>query len=89
MKYKITPYLVFTSGVLFGVLMTSLGYNKVVVPLREELEKVNTVSKLILDTDRWLWETIDNTDDVELWAQELKDRLSYIEMIIALYSVEE
>ena len=89
MKDKITPYFLFASGLCAGVLVSFIGYQRVLVPLQEELEKLNTVSSLILDTDRWLWETIDNTEDIELWASELKERLSYIEMIIALYSVEE
>ena len=89
MKDKITPYFLFAAGLGAGIFGASVWYQRMVVPLREELDKANTISKLILDTDRWLWETIDQMDEIESWAEELKERLNYIEMVIALYSVEE
>jgi hypothetical protein len=89
MKDKKTQYLLFGSGVLVGVLATYAVLAKEHSDLFVKAEKIRTVADLVLEMDKWIWMTIDDPVDTEKWAEELKDRLEYIEMIIALYSFEE
>lgn len=89
MDNKLTPYLIFASGALAGAFGSYVFYTKTTEKATEKIMKLKTVASLVLDMDKWIWSTIDNTEDIEGWTQELSERLEYIEMVIALYSVEE
>ena len=92
MNKELVPYLVFASGIYTGAVAMTLAYSKVMEEVNKKTDKAKTISKLIFDLDRWIWETIgqpEDVEDTEEWTKELKDKLDYIEMVAALYYMED
>ena len=89
MKKKLTPYLLFGTGVYVGSVFSSMVFLKLTEKMKVRMAKVETISSLVMDTDNWLWETINREEDSEGWVDELKSRLSYIEMVMAIYYMED
>lgn len=89
MEEKKTRYLFFASGILVGGIFVRTYMSREKLGLVEKLTKMSTITNLVFDTDKWIWKTIDDPGDIDKWTDELKDRLEYIEMIVALYSLEE
>jgi len=92
MKKKFIPYFVFAGGIYTGAVVMTLVYSKVMEEVNKRTEKAKTISKLIFELDRWIWETIgqpEDFDETEAWTKELKDKLDYIEMVAALYYMED
>lgn len=92
MNKRLVPYFVFGAGFYTGAVATTLVYAKVMEEVNKKTEKARTISKLIFDLDKWIWQTIgqpEEVEDTEEWTKELKDKLDYIEMVAALYYMED
>lgn len=81
--------LIYFAGVYTGSAMAYIFITKKFSGLKKNMDQTNTLSRLVLDLDQWIYETIDSVVELEEWTEELRSRLEYVRMVQALFMLED